>query len=50
VKEGADMAKSIYYTINHEAKNVYHTHTDCAEGEKIEAKDKMTRELCEECA
>jgi hypothetical protein len=44
------MAKSIYYTVTHEAKNVYHTDVDCEEGKKIETKDKMTREQCEVCA
>lgn len=44
------MAKTIYYTTSTETKKVYHTQTDCSEGKKIEAKDKVTRELCEVCA
>ena len=43
------MAKTIYYTTTAEAKKVYHTHTNCSEGEKIKAADKVTRVLCEVC-
>jgi hypothetical protein len=49
-REGPDMAREIYYTTSTEAKKVYHTHTDCSEGKKIESKDKVTRALCEVCA
>jgi hypothetical protein len=44
------MAKTIYHTVSWEVKRVYHTHTDCSEGKKIESKDRVTRELCEICA
>lgn len=43
------MAKTIYYTTATEVKKVYHTHTDCSEGEKIKDADKATRVLCEIC-
>jgi hypothetical protein len=44
------VAKKIYYTVSDETKRVYHTHSDCSEGQNIEAKDKVTRVLCEVCA
>jgi len=44
------MAKTIYHTKTAETKAVYHTHTDCSEYKKIEAKDLQSRQLCEVCA
>ncbi len=41
---------TIYYTVTSEVKKVYHTDSNCSEGKKIEAKDKVTRVLCEVCA
>lgn len=44
------MAKTIYHTTTPETKPVYHTHTNCNEGEKIKADDLQSREICVVCA